>query len=556
MSHRWLENTTQELFAQQVEEHPDKVAIVNEGTEEHTFADVMEDANRVSGALQQLGVGEGDHVAILMSTFPEFVHAMYGTLQLGSRFNPYNIMWGTSELGQVMERADPKVLITMDEFQGTDYIRMIRTALPDLEVNSDGSVESERVPSLERLVSYSLNDETYEEFVDYEEFVEMGDDYDEDELADQRQQNENDDAQFILQTSGTTGVSKSALQHHRSLLGNAHFASKEMNYKKGETYINFAPFYHNAGLVLGVITNTAYVGNTVYLQEFFKPAEALDLIEEHEIDAAFGFGTMYAALKQVPNFEEYDFPIRKGVLGATPAQYDMIVDMSDADEDDTYFTHTYAQTESGPIITLVQADNRNHELRKYSKGKPVAGIEMTIKDPQTGEELGPGDGGELCYRGWSLFDGYYNQPERTEEGYDEDGYWHSGDYGWIDGAHVYFKGRLDDVVKSGGENVSTKEVETFLADQFDELAEAQVVGVDDDYWGDRVVAFVEYAEGADKLTTEEWRERCKGKIADYKIPKNFIEIEADWPVTPTGKIQKDELAGQAEAILEDELRTE
>ena len=555
MSHRWLDSTTQELFEQQVEEHPDKVAIVNEGTEEQTFADVMEAANRTSGALQQTGVGEEDHVAILMSTFPEFVHTMYGTLQLGGRFNPYNIMWGTSELGKVMERADPKVLITMDEFRGTDYVDMIRTALPNLEVNDDGSVESERVPTLDYLVNYSTTDETYEEFIDYDEFIAMGEDYDEEDLVKRRQRNENHDAQFILQTSGTTDVSKSALQHHRSLLGNAHFASKEMNYKKGDNYINFAPFYHNAGLVLGIITNTAYIGNTVYLQEFFKPADALELIEEHEIDTAFGFGTMYAALNQVPDFEEYDFPIRKGVLGATPAQYDMIVEMSDAEKDDTYFTHTYAQTESGPIITLVQADNRNDELRKYSKGKPVAGIEMTVKSPETSEELRPGEGGELCYRGWSLFDGYYNQPVRTEEGFDEDGYWHSGDYGWIDGAHVYFKGRLDDVVKSGGENVSTNEVETFLADEFDELVEAQVVGVDDDYWGDRVVAFVEYEEDADMLTTDEWRERCKGEIADYKIPKNFIEIEDDWPVTPTGKIQKGDLASQAEAILGDELRT-
>jgi fatty-acyl-CoA synthase len=554
MSRPWYTHTAQQLLEKRAEEHPEKAAFVyaKDGAEHvTTFEELLNDANRAAAALGTHGVEAGDHVALHLVTLPEFITLTYGALQLGAVVNPYNAMWGREEFGAVAHRADPAVIVTMGEFGGKDYTEVVQSAIPDLEVTADG-VSSDSIPTLEHVVTVGVDDAPDGPFSDYETFMQAGDDFDPDEWDRRRNDNDPDDCQFILQTSGTTGVSKSALLTHRSLVGNAHFIADALNFESSDRYINFSPFYHNGGLVTGLLMNTAVKGSTLYFQPQFDPAGALELIDEHEIESMFGFGTMYAALRDAPNYEETTFSIRKALVAATPAQYEQAVEMSDAPPEERAFSNLYAQTEAGPLVSVVDADDPDPELRKYSNGQPIPGMEVTVKDPKTGEQLPPGEAGELCFRGWSVFERYYKQPERTEEGRDEDGFWHSDDYGRMEGGYVYFDGRLDNVVKTGGENVSTREVETFLVDTFEEIAEASVLGVPDDYWGHRVVAFIEYEPGAERRSTDEWRRVCSDRIADYKVPKNFFEID-EWPVTDTGKIVQGELEDEAlERISETE----
>lgn len=552
-----FEQTAQQLLARRAEEQPEKPAFVfvDDGAiRATTFAELQADANRVAAALHAHGIRPSDHVAILLENRPAYIPLVYGALRLGAVVNPYNAMWGTEELQAVLQRSDPALVVTMADADDSDYLGLLSEAIPDLQREADGRVRSEAIPTLHHIVALGAGEGVRDPYIAYDTFLAAGDDVDRDEWSPGDAVPSPDEVQFLLQTSGTTGTSKSTMLTHQSLVPNAYFIGRSINIKAADRFINFSLFYHNAGLVTGIFMNTAVVGSTLYFQPQFDPEAALDVIDEYGIESTFGFGTMYAALRNAPNYDESTFAVRKALIAATPSQYEQAIAMSDSPPHERVFANLYAQTESGPLVSVVDSDDPNQELRKYSNGQPLPGIEVTVKDPDTGERLPAGEPGELCYRGWSVFEGYYEQPERTAEGWDDEGYWHSGDYGRFEGGYVYFDGRLDDVVKSGGENVSTRAVETFLGDTFDEIETVVVIGIPDEYWGQRIVAFIEYAPGADRRSTEAWRDACRDRIADYKIPKNFFEID-EWPATETGKIVYETLEAEALARLDSDTET-
>jgi acyl-CoA synthetase (AMP-forming)/AMP-acid ligase II len=182
---------------------------------------------------------------------------------------------------------------------------------------------------------------------------------------------------------------------------------------------------------------------------------------------------------------------------------------------------------------------------------------VRICDPESGKVLRAGDQGEIRFRGWVMMDGYYQQGGSLRLDVDEDGFFRTGDYGYMDEAgRVYYRGRYAMMIKTGGENVSQIEVENFLMSEILEIRQAAVVGIPDDQWGELVVAFVETNDG-NEIETEQLRERCKGRLAGYKIPRFVITVaESDWPLTPTGKIVKSDLADRAVATRrQDQIRS-
>jgi fatty-acyl-CoA synthase len=186
----------------------------------------------------------------------------------------------------------------------------------------------------------------------------------------------------------------------------------------------------------------------------------------------------------------------------------------------------------------VMPDEEDYNARKYANGKPWPGIEIKVVDPDTGERVPPNQGGELCLRGWSRMQEYYKNPEETEKAIDSEGFFHSGDYGWLDEqGNVVYRGRYKMMVKTGGENVSQREVEIFL-ESMPGIKAVQVIGVPDEKWGEAVTAVVE-PEAGTEMTPEGVREFCRDKIARFKIPKHVLFINAtDWPLLGAGKVDK------------------
>jgi fatty-acyl-CoA synthase len=171
-----------------------------------------------------------------------------------------------------------------------------------------------------------------------------------------------------------------------------------------------------------------------------------------------------------------------------------------------------------------------------SNGRATSG-ELRITDPTTGAVLGPNEPGEICVKGPSLFSGYYKRPDETAKCMDLDGFFHSGDRGYLDEkGYLYYQGRFKEMIKSGGENVSINEVEEFLTSQVPGIRRVAVCATPHPKWGEAVTAVVVPDPG---VTEESIREACRGELAPYKIPKRIIFVaEDDWSVTPTGKINR------------------
>ncbi|MCC5859520.1 MAG: acyl--CoA ligase [Ectothiorhodospiraceae bacterium] len=537
----WYHRTVQDLFIETCERKPDKTAIVFNDTE-ISFRDLQHQVHQLSQALLQLGVGKGDVVSTLPSPTPEFTCLYFATLQVGAVVNPLNLLWGALEFQGVLPRNNPKLIVTVDTYGGRDYIQLLRTSLPDLDVRG-GRVSCPSVPALAQLVCLSREGRRHDGFMDFADLAESGSDYDAGAIRDLALSSEATDIQFICQTSGTTGLSKSALWCHRPPLSTVHFAARHLCFSEDERYVNLAPFYHNSGL-FALNLNLALAGTTLHLMERFEPQQAVSLIHRHRCTATFGFDAHWQGMRQAPNFSGPDFTIRKALLAGEPKSYDLVTGMC---PEGAKIINLYAQTENGPGVSLGEHDCMDYRIRKFTHGRPLAGVEVVIKDIDTGERVVQGQPGEICYRSPFMFSGYLQQEEETRAAYDDEGYFHSGDYGTLDNGYITFLGRLGGVVKSGGENVSTVRVSNLLIECLGEFVDdAKTVGIPDAYWGTRVVSFLRLSAGQQMAETAALREACKGQMAAYEIPRDFLEWQGPWPMTAEGKIDFRRL--QQEAI--------
>ncbi|KRB75150.1 class I adenylate-forming enzyme family protein [Noviherbaspirillum sp. Root189] len=528
----WYRHTIPQLFAQTCAARPDKTAIRYD-KRDITYQELKHQVDRASQALLDLGIGKGDVVSTLPSPTPEFAILYFATLQVGAVVNPLNLLWGTLEFSGVLPRNAPKLIVTVDHYGGRDYLQLLRAALPGLQLEGDGRASCASVPSLRHLFRVSRDGKRHEDVPDFAAWLERVQDIDLPRIEMLRDQAQPTDIQFICQTSGTTGLSKSALWDHRPPLATVNFAAKGLAFGEDERYLNLSPFYHNSGL-FALNLNLVLGGSTLYLMESFNPAAAIDLINRHRITATFGFEAHWQGLRRAPNFAHDAFSISKAVLAGEPATIDLVRDMCPAG---AHICSLYAQTENGPLISFAEHDCVNADINRRTHGRPLPGVEVVIKDHETGVRVPQGSPGEICYRSPFMFRGYLHQPEETKRAFDAEGYFHSGDYGDFEGGYITYLGRLGGVVKSGGENVSTSRVSTLLLEVFgDRFDDVKTVGVPDPYWGARVVSLVRTRDGRPLPGDATLREACKGKMASYEIPRHFLSWEGEWPLSPEGKI--------------------
>jgi fatty-acyl-CoA synthase len=541
----WYKSTVQELFYEVCEDRPEKTAIVYNG-ENISYRTLQDRVNRLSRALLNLGVKKGDHVCMLPSPTPEFIYLYYATLQIGAVINPLNLMWGQIEFSGVLRRNDPKVIVTIDQYGGRDFIKTLRDCIPDLAPRGNG-VSSESIPTLTHLVSFSKVGKKHEGFLEFSQLLDSGVGYDKQEIYQRIQDAKPTDIQFICQTSGSTGLSKSALWDHRPPLGTVHFAAKGQDYNEHDKYLNITPFYHNSG-IYAINLSLTYCGSTLFLMDAFIPTQAVELIDKYEITSTLGFDAHFVAMGKALQAGNCKFTVRK-INGAITAQtYDMIItEMMKVDEIDANVQKLYAQTENGPLVTLGEYDCVVYRVNKYSNGRPVPGVELTIKDLASGERLPDGRQGEICYKSPFSFQGYYRQEDETKAIYDAEGFIHSGDFGTLENGYLTFLGRLGGVVKTGGENVSTTYVSTLLLELFpSEFEDVQTFGIADPYWGAKIVSIVRMKGGKVLRDIEAIKQDCKGKMANYEIPKAIFVWEGPWPITAEGKVNIKALQQEAE----------
>jgi fatty-acyl-CoA synthase len=329
---------------------------------------------------------------------------------------------------------------------------------------------------------------------------------------------------------------------HHNILNNGYWIGANQNLTSLDRVCLPVPLFHCFGCVLGVMACVSH-GAAMILLEKYDPVTVMMSVEREACTALYGVPTMFINVLEHPLFPKFEFStLRTGIMAGSPCPVKTMracVERMHMTE----LTICYGLTESSPVVTQTRYDEPSLEAKCSTVGRAMPGIEMAVRDQETGAILPVGATGELCSRGYTTMKGYYRMPEATAQCVDSEGWLHSGDLGTMD-AQGYYRvtGRLKDMIIRGGENIYPKEVEEYLH-HLPGVSDVQVVGVPSKKYGEQCGAFLILQPGAD-LTEADVMDFCRGQIAWYKIPR-FVAFVPTYPMTASGKIQKYKLREEA-----------
>ena len=372
----------------------------------------------------------------------------------------------------------------------------------------------------------------------------MGEEVTDAELASVESTLDRHDVINMQYTSGTTGFPKGVMLTHHNLINNGFQIGECMKFTQMDRLCIPVPFFHCFGSVLAIMASVTH-GTAMIPVEIFDPLKVLQTIEKEKCTAVHGVPTMFIAELEHPEFDKFDLStLRTGIMAGSVCPIEVMKRVV-KDMHLTEITSVFGQTESSPGITQSRTDDPI-ELRVATVGRALPGAEVKIVDIESGATLPPGKQGEFCARGYMVMKGYYKMPEETAKVIDGDGWLHTGDLAVMDeNGYCKITGRIKQMIIRGGENIYPKEIEEYLYTH-PKISDVQIYGVPDRKYGEQVMAAVILKKGVE-MTVDEVREFCKGKIANYKIPK-YVKFVEGYPMTASGKIQKFKLRDMA--ILE------
>ncbi|MBC7305846.1 MAG: AMP-binding protein [Dietzia sp.] len=520
-----LTQTIPENLAATVEEFGDRDALVDvQAGRRWTYSEFLADVRRLASGLHRLGIRAGDRVGIWSPNRWEWVMVQYATAEIGAVLVNINPSYRVHELEFVLKQAGIKAVIAAPQFKDSDYTGMLAQVQPNC-------------PDLELVVLFG--DEEWESMVSGPT--------DADVLAEIRAGLTNHDPINIQYTSGTTGFPKGATLSHSNILNNGYFVGELISYSEVDRVCIPVPFYHCFGMVMGNLACTSHGSAMVIPAPAFDPAASLRAVEQEKCTSLYGVPTMFIAELALEDFDSYDLStLRTGIMAGSPCPEStmrQVIDRMNMEE----VSICYGMTETSPVSTQTRRDD-SLDRRVSTVGRVGPHLEIKIVDPSTGATLPRGEAGEFCTKGYSVMLGYWDQPDKTAEAIDPEGWMHTGDIGEMDDAgYVRITGRIKDMVIRGGENIYPREVEEFLYTHPD-ILDAQVIGVPDPKYGEELMAWVRLKPGRDDLTAEEVREFATGKLARHKIPK-YVHVVDEFPMTVTGKVRKVEMRKRAIEIL-------
>ena len=495
-----------------VDLYPNKTAIVS-GDRRFTYAEFGERCERLAAGLCSLGVQPGDRVAYLSFNNAELVEGYYGPVLAGAVAMPLNVRLTPAELTAILNHAEPRVL-----FYETDFAPMIdhlRQACPSVR-----------------------------------HWIAIGPAY-EDLLAAHRLPrpdyftvDENATAELFY-TSGSTGTPKGVMLSHRTLYLHALSVMATFVHSDENVELHTIPLFHANGW--GRAHSTCLMGLTQVMVRRFEPSSVLRLIEQERATGMALVPTMANAILNCPDLGKHDVSSMKDVmLGGAAASPELIARLERVFPNAMVMAG-YGLTESGPVATcarlkgtveyLDDADRLRHQAMA---GWPIPGCEVRVVDLQMNDV--PRDGqaiGEVVLRGDNIMDGYYKEPKATADVL-TNGWLHTGDMAvWDPENYIHIVDRKKDIIISGGENISSIEVERAIA-AHDAVLECAVVAAPDPQWGEVPAAYIVRKPGA-SLTQDELCAHLQSRIAKFKMPRRFEFSDAPLPKTGTGKIIKREL---------------
>ena len=513
-----LQETIGQNLESMVARFPDSDALVSMHQEiRQSYRAFNESVDLLAMGLLRLGIEVGDRVGIWSPNCAEWVWLQYATAKVGVILVNINPAYRTHEVRYALAQSGCRVLVSAQKYLSSDYRAMVSEVRDELD-------------GLERVI-----------FLDtpqWDALMKPARDGMEEVLAERTAGLHHDDAINIQYTSGTTGFPKGATLSHSNILNNAFFIGDACAYTEEDRVCIPVPLYHCFGMVLGTLACTTHGSAIILPGPGFDPEEVLAAVQGERCTSLYGVPTMFIAELAHPGLKSFDLSsLRTGIMAGSPCPVEVMKQVI-SDMNMTDVTIAYGMTETSPVSTQTMTTD-DIERRVSSVGRVHPHVEIKIIDPENGKTVERGRDGELCTRGYSVMLGYWNEPERTADSIDAEGWMHSGDLATMDSeGYVNIVGRIKDMIIRGGENIYPREIEEYLYGHL-AIEDVQVIGVPDIKYGEQVMAWVKLREGAE-ATGEEIKEFCRGRIAHFKVPR-YVKFVDGFPMTVTGKVRKVEM---------------
>jgi fatty-acyl-CoA synthase len=334
---------------------------------------------------------------------------------------------------------------------------------------------------------------------------------------------------------------------HHNIGNNGYWVGRNQNLGPDDRVCLTVPLFHCFGCVLSVLAAVSHFAGLVILEDF-DPVGVMAAVEQERCTALNGVPTMFLAILRHKLFDKFDFSsLRTGIMAGSPCPVKTMEEVMGTMHM-REITICYGLTEASPVISQTRPGD-DLKRRTETVGTAMPGVEIKLVDPKTGADVTGDRQGEICCRGYNVMKGYYRMPEATAEVIDTSGWLRTGDLGRLDqDGYLSVTGRSKDMIIRGGENIYPREIEEFILGM-EGVQDVQVVGVPSRKYGEEVGAFIILKPGAD-LEAEDVRDRCRGQISRYKIPK-YIHFARSYPLIASGKIQKFLLRENAEKLWPD-----
>jgi fatty-acyl-CoA synthase len=500
-----------------------------------TYSELARRTNALAAGFVALGLAPGDRIGIWSPNCAEWTLTQFAAARIGLVLVTINPAYRRSEVAYTLNKVGVKALVMAERFKTSNYVGMIEDLAPEIGGESLGDLRAEALPHLRVLIK--IGGGARPGWLDFTEVAEGGASHDPARLAEASRIGptlSNRDAINIQFTSGTTGSPKGATLSHRNILNNGLFVGRAMGLREGDKLCLPVPLYHCFGMVMGNLACLTHGAAMVYPGPVFAPGATLEAVRSERCDGLYGVPTMFIAVLGHPDFDAFDVSsLRTGCMAGSPCPVEVMkavigrLHMPDV-------TIAYGMTETSPVSFQTSLGD-SLDRRVSTIGRVQPHLEVKIVD-EAGEVTPRGVAGEVCTRGYSVMLGYWDDPERTAESLDADGWMHTGDLGVIDSAgYGNIVGRIKDMVIRGGENLFPREIEEFLY-RHPKVADVQVVGLPDARFGEELCAWIRLHPGQ-VAHEREIRAFCEGQIAHHKVPR-YIRFVEEFPMTVTGKVQK------------------
>lgn len=493
--------------------YPDKPALIFRDTT-LTYSQLEKECNKFANALISLGINKYDRVAILAHNTIHHVITWIGTAKAGGIYLAINYLLRGKDISYCINHSEAKIFIVEDSL-----FSLVKDVLDDMPgVNTlIWSNQGSGSPAPEKFMDF---DAWYNQFQDQEPDVEL----------------HIEDPVQMTYTSGTESLPKGVILSNQSLMAEYMSCIIDGQYAPEDVNINALPLFHCAQRDV-FLTPCLWVGNTNVLLFQADPQSIMECVQKYRVTMLFAPPTVWIGLLRHPDFDKYDLSsIRKGYYGASIMPVEVLKELQRRMPNCRNFYNYYGQTELSPYHTMLRPQ---FQLSKPgSAGMAGLNMETRIEDDSHNPISTAGAAGEICGRGPHTLMMYFKEPEKTEEALAH-GWFHSGDIGILDEDNfITVADRKKDMVKTGGENVASREVEEVIYKDH-RVSEVAVVGLPHEKWIEAVTVIVVPKQG-ESITSEEIINLCKKELAPFKVPKGVIFMDA-LPKTPSGKILKRDL---------------